>query len=204
MDRKSTSEETQGLSADDLCDHRPETAYDDLDGDRPTGTPIACEGTGREYFLESSYAGRFGGAAPAPLLETIFGSRSPGEIRPGNFFDSGISLRVAPQKKTSRRVPLARQADVRRFHDSDLGDVYDLYNACNGEMVGGLLDVRKLDELSSKEKKALNVKRLKEVWAHTATGCSTCANIIKTLNAARGILKEGRKGTSGNEPESEE
>jgi hypothetical protein len=204
MQRKSTSEETQGLSSDDLCDHRPETTYSDLDGGRPADAPLAYEGAGREYYLESSYAGRFGAADPTPLLETIFSSCSPGAIRPGIFFDPGGSLRVAPQKRASRREALAQQADVRRFHDSELGDVYDLYNACNGAMVGDLLDVRKLDELSSQEKKALNVKRLKEVWNHTATGCTTCANIIRTLNAARGILMEERKGAHRNDQESED
>jgi hypothetical protein len=203
MERKSTSEETQGLSADDLCDLGPETAYSGPDGGR-ADAPLAYEGEEQECFLESSYAGRFGVAAPNRLLEMIFSSRSPGALQPGIFFDTGSSLRFAPQKKTSGREPLARQADVRQFHDSDLGDVYDLYNACNGAMVGNLLDVRKLDELSPKEKKALNVKRLKEVWDHTATGCATCANIIRTLNAARGILKEKRRRAPRNEPKSED
>jgi hypothetical protein len=204
MERKSTSEETQGLSSDDLCDHRSENTYGDLDGGRPVDAPLAYEGEGREYYLESSYAGRFGAAGPTPLLETIFSSRSPGAIQPGIFFGPGDSLRVAPRKRASRREALAQQADVRGFHDSELGDVYDLYNACNGAMVGDLLDVRKLDELSPEEKKALNVKRLKEVWDHTATGCTTCAHIIRTLNAVRGVLREEHKGARRNEPESED
>jgi hypothetical protein len=95
---------------------------------------------------------------------------------------------------------LARQADAHQFHDNELGDVYDLYNACNGAMVGGLLDVRNLDELSPEEKEALDVKRLREVWDHTATGCATCDNIIRTLNAARGILREEQRGIPGDEP----
>ena len=77
------------------------------------------------------------------------------------------------------------------FHDSDLGDIYDLYNACNGVMLGGLLDVRMLDELSLEEKRALNVPRLREVWAHTATGCHRCKRIIETLNLARETMRAG-------------
>jgi hypothetical protein len=204
MKKKSTSEETQGLSADDPCDHYRETAYGDLDGGRLADAPLAYEGEGREHFLESSYPGRFGAAAPASLLGTIFSRHSPGAIPPGIFFGTGRSLWVAPHKKTSRRETLIRQADVRQFHDNDLGDVYDLYNACNGAMAGELLDVRKLDEMSPEEQKALNVKRLKEVWDHTATGCATCANIIRTLNAARGLLKEKRGSAHRNELESEE
>jgi hypothetical protein len=205
MERKSTSQETQGLSSDDPCDNLPENTYGDLDGGCPADAPLAYEGAaGREYYLESSRAGRFGAADPTPLSETIFSSRSPGAVQPGIFFGPGNSLRVAPQKRASRREALAQQADVRGFHDSELGDVYDLYNACNGAMVGGLLDVDKLDELSPEEKKELNVKRLKEVWHHTATGCATCAHIIRTLNAARGILREEREETRRNEPESED
>jgi hypothetical protein len=82
-----------------------------------------------------------------------------------------------------------REEPTDQFHDSELGDVYDLYNACNGAMVGDLLDVRKLDELSPGEKKALNVKRLKEVWTHTASGCRKCKHIVATLNLSRGMMR---------------
>lgn len=80
--------------------------------------------------------------------------------------------------------------DAAQFHDSDSsGDVYDLYNACNGIVINGLLDVTKLDELSAEEKEVFDVRRLREVWAHTATGCARCAAIIKTLNLVRVKLR---------------
>src|SRR5258707_83813 len=69
-------------------------------------------------------------------------------------------------------------------------DIYDLYNACNGVVCDGLLDVRALDELSPEELEVLNVRRLKEIWLHTVSGCQTCAGIINTLNAVRGMLGE--------------
>jgi hypothetical protein len=84
-----------------------------------------------------------------------------------------------------------RAEETDGFHNSELGDVYDLYNACNGAMLGGLLDVRRLEELSPEEKGALNVPRLKEVWVHTASGCLTCRNIIETLNLSRGTMRAG-------------
>ena len=202
MQRKSTSEEKQGLSSDDLCDHRPENTYGGLGGRRLADAPLTHEQGGREYYPVSSYAGRSGAADQTPLLETIFSSRSPGAVQPGVFFGPGVSLRVAPRKRASRREALAQQADARRFHDSETGDVYDLYNACNGEMAGALLDVRKLDELSAEEKEALDVRRLREVWEHTASGCPTCDHIIRTLNAARGLLRE--ESARGDEPESED
>jgi hypothetical protein len=76
------------------------------------------------------------------------------------------------------------------FHDSESEDIYDLYNACNGIVrEDGLLDIRELDELSQEHAKALNVLRLKEIWAHTAAGCSTCEEIVRILNSVRGALK---------------
>ncbi|MEN3333061.1 MAG: hypothetical protein V7641_2426, partial [Blastocatellia bacterium] len=68
------------------------------------------------------------------------------------------------------------------FHDSESDDLYDLYNACNGALLDGLLDVRKLDELSAAEAKVLDIARLKQVWQHMASGCAECRAIIATLN----------------------
>jgi len=75
------------------------------------------------------------------------------------------------------------------FHDSEAGDVFDLYNACNGVFHDGRLDVRKLDELSEEELQIFNVARLKQIWAHTASGCSACENIIASLDQARGMVR---------------
>lgn len=75
------------------------------------------------------------------------------------------------------------------YHDSE-SDIYDLFNACDGVLHNGLLDKRKLDDLSPEELEVLDVERLKEVWAHTAAGCSKCEAIIRTLNIVRGVLSE--------------
>ncbi len=84
---------------------------------------------------------------------------------------------------------MRREETTEQFHNSELGDVYDLYNACNGAMAGDLLDVRKLDELSMEERKVLNVPRLREVWAHTASGCPKCKQIVTTLNISRAAMR---------------
>jgi len=68
--------------------------------------------------------------------------------------------------------------------------VYDLYNACNGVLHEGVLDIRKLDEISEEEREILDVSRLKKVWVHVAGGCAKCARIIYTLNFARQVLRE--------------
>ena len=81
------------------------------------------------------------------------------------------------------------------FHDSDV-DVYDLYNACNGELYQGRLDIRKLDELTLEEAEILNVPRLKKIWHHTTLGCRKCKEIISTLNAVRDLLREDLEETS--------
>lgn len=78
------------------------------------------------------------------------------------------------------------------FHDSEEGDVYDLYNACDGAVLASdRLDVSKLDELSAEEREALDVDRLREVWEHTK-GCPICEHIVRTLNLTRRILRSER------------
>ena len=83
---------------------------------------------------------------------------------------------------------VAQKNNTHDFHNSEAEDVYDLHNACNGVLHNHLLDVRKLDELSREESAALNVTRLREIWAHTATGCLRCKKIISTLNSARVMI----------------
>lgn len=74
------------------------------------------------------------------------------------------------------------------FHDSEIGDIYDLYNACNGAKSDGLLDKSKLEEYGPDDYEVLNVPRLREVWEH-ALGCSTCNDIITALDRMRGVIK---------------
>lgn len=81
--------------------------------------------------------------------------------------------------------------DTDEFHNSEQGDIYDLYNACNGVMLDGLLDISKLDELSPEEQAELDMLRLRKVWMHTASGCLECKYIIETLNLSRGTLRAG-------------
>lgn len=91
---------------------------------------------------------------------------------------------------------------VAQFHDNDSSeDVYDLYNVCNGITINGLLDINRLDELSPAEKSEFDEARLREVWAHTATGCERCAAIIDTLNRFRA---EARKSVSAQAEEQHE
>jgi hypothetical protein len=77
------------------------------------------------------------------------------------------------------------------FHDSeseddgDVADVFDLYQACNGETIEGVLNVAKLDKLSAEEREVLDVPRLRELASHVVSGCSHCASIVDTLNRAR-------------------
>jgi hypothetical protein len=82
-----------------------------------------------------------------------------------------------------------REETTDQFHDNELGDVYDLYNACNGVMAGELLDVSKLDELSREEREVLDVPRLREVWVHTASGCPKCKDIVAKLNLSRVVMR---------------
>ena len=81
------------------------------------------------------------------------------------------------------------RTDTDDFHDSEIGDIYDLYNACNGVLRNGRLDIKKLEEYGPDDYEALNVPRLREVWFHAATGCPKCESIITALNRIRGTVK---------------
>ena len=119
-------------------------------------------------------------------------SRGPG-ARPGKIFLPRIPRRPRAGRKFQKRRKTVSQEkeDATQFHDNDSSeDVYDLYNACNGIVINGLLDVTKLDDLSPEEAEVLNVQRLREVWEHTATACARCARIVMTLNLVRGKLRE--------------
>ena len=84
---------------------------------------------------------------------------------------------------------MAQEKDSDPFHDSEL-DIFDLFNICDGRLRDdGLLDLR-LDQFSEEDAAALNVVGLREIWDHTASGCSKCSAIISTLNKIRGTLKE--------------
>lgn len=83
---------------------------------------------------------------------------------------------------------MAEQTDTNECHDSEDGDIFDLYNACDGQLQNGFLDIRQLDEFSDAERAELNVTRLREIWIHTASGCLYCEEIVQALNSVRGIL----------------
>lgn len=119
----------------------------------------------------------------ATTIETLDLYRS-GIEPPGNLLKQFLPI-------TPETIPVTFQTlgntQPDEFHDSE-SDIFALYNACNGEVHHGLLDIRKLDELSAEELKFLNVARLREIWLHTAAGCPTCDGIVRTLNLVRGIL----------------
>ena len=77
------------------------------------------------------------------------------------------------------------QNHTQQFHDSEAEDVFDLYNACNGIVRDGFLDVEQLNKYTSDQAKELNVPRLREIWEHTRTGCSQCRDIVQALHNAR-------------------
>jgi hypothetical protein len=83
---------------------------------------------------------------------------------------------------------VTEQTETTQFHDCEDGDIFDLYNACDGQLENGLLDIRQLDEFSEEERAQLNVTKLTEIWIHTASGCSQCGGIVQILNSVRGAL----------------
>jgi hypothetical protein len=91
-----------------------------------------------------------------------------------------------------------QEKDADPFHDAGDGeDIYDLYNACNGIVRDGLLDISKLGEYTPEQARELNVPRLREIWLHTKFGCPKCERIVRTLNRAREALREGLEESFG-------
>lgn len=85
-----------------------------------------------------------------------------------------------------------------QFHDSESDDdIYDLYNACNGVVHNGVLDIGKLDELSDEEREVLDVPKLKRLGDHVVSGCHKCKEIIDNLNLARRLLTECAEESEG-------
>jgi len=80
---------------------------------------------------------------------------------------------------------LKTEPNTDEFHESDAGDIYDLFNACDGVLRDGLLDVSKLEEYSPKDAAELNVPRLREVWTHVASGCDHCQDVVSALRTLR-------------------
>lgn len=84
------------------------------------------------------------------------------------------------------RRPPVENDDTESFHDHESGDIYDLFNACNGViMLDGLLDVEQLNNYTTEEAEVLNIIRLREIWEHTRTGCLHCRKIVEALRALR-------------------
>jgi hypothetical protein len=141
---------------------------------------------GRAHHKEHGHSLIHGSVKRQVVSTTVPGPSNfsdPGIQPPGIFIDTcipGLSV-------TIKEIPRG----IAQFHDSESEDIYDLYNACNGEVrEDGFLDVSKLDELSKEEREILNLKRLREIWRHTITGCATCAGIVSTLNSVRRIVGE--------------
>ncbi len=188
MRPKSTSEEAQESPEGDFRRHRLPNSYD-KPGVPRLAAAQTCVGAGdrRVYLRPPAHVGRRA-AVPLPSITIQTLQCSPGEGQPGFFMSAGLSAGY-PEEVYARRKELDRKPNADQFHDSELGDVYDLYNACNGALDdAGLLDVRKLKELSPQEAEAFDVKRLEEVWEHSS-GCFTCKEIVRILNEARGSSK---------------
>ena len=122
-----------------------------------------------------------------PAFSALLFQFAPNPGTPGFFFDATVRQ---PAPRIPRR-PEVKPEGTDSFHNNDESeDIYDLYNAVNGIVRDGLLDINELDKLSQQESAALNVSKLKEIWQHTASGCARCANIIEILNLARQTLAQ--------------
>jgi hypothetical protein len=197
MKTKAINEEDRELPPDKLCDKGLQTTTKGLDSFGPTLRQMGMRQNHRHVSLgEHSFTGWHCGSAPLLWSRGIKESQDLGGQHPGVFFES-YPLTLLPERQateSSRRIKVDDKSND-QYHDSESEDVYDLYNACNGVLHNGLLDIRKLDELSEEELEVLDVARLREIWAHTTTGCSQCERIIRTLNSARKLTRDGQIGS---------
>lgn len=182
METKTILEEDRDLPPDKLRDHGLQPACEDSRHYARMQTRVGGD-EWQHLFNQATAAWRLV-LDPRPLLQGMLAPR-PGIKESGIFFEFP---RLNPSASLRRRT-VDQEEGTDPFHDSE-SDVYDLYNACNGVLYNGLLDIRKLDEYSPEEAEALNVPRLREIWDHTALGCSECKRIIRTLNLVRGTLRE--------------
>lgn len=186
-------EEERDLLNDKLSDHRLHAA-EDTGRDHARAPRRADVGEPNRPSLEEATAVRRPAVNPRTRSMRRDISRDPGAENPGIFFDLRRLNPPSPPApalptKFAGRKTVSHQKDDDPFHDSE-ADVFALFNAVNGVMLNGLLDINKLDEFSPEESEALNVPRLREVWLHTSTGCRECEKIISTLIRIRGTLKE--------------
>jgi hypothetical protein len=192
MRRKTILKIDGDLPLDELPNHFWELVSE-LSECEPQAQSYAHGFEGQHHFHQRALDGRLSSVALWLSSSGIAESSSPGVDHPGIFFDSQrLNLPAAvPAPPPVRRSIVAETQETRNdaFHDSESEDIYDLYNACDGIVRDGLLDIRELDGLSQEESEALNVARLREIWDHTASGCSTCKNIVETLNSVRGSLR---------------
>ena len=189
--RKKSLKQNVDLPPDELPNHFWQLVSET--GEVKPCVPATVNGFEGHSLPKRALSGRLLSVASVSSFSEIPESSIPGIDQPGIFFDLQQSTLSAalPATLPVRRGTVAEQ-ETRNdsFHDSESEDIYDLYNACNGLVRDdGLLDIRELDELSQEEAEALNVVRLKEIWEHTTTGCSTCQEIVQILNSVRGTLR---------------
>lgn len=134
------------------------------------------------YTTDSESGLRFATAAKAAFLN--LNALLPDFNKSGFFMGLAWSSTPLVQEKPGR-PPVDNETE--NYHDSESGDIYDLFNACNGVMVDGLVDVEQLNNYTAEEAEVLNIIRLREIWEHTRRGCLHCRNIVEALHALRRV-----------------
>lgn len=192
MEREKISDAARGLPPDKPCERCSQEAPGDLSNCcGPRALPRAGSEPQQRHSLKHSPVGRRPAIAALLLPGGIPSALVPGHFRPGFFLGSQQpNLLASPtEDETSRSTKVDSEVGTDRYHRSGSGGVFELYNACNGRLVDGRLDLSRLDELSGEELEALDVTRLREVARHAA-GCAVCERIIRALTLTRAVIRE--------------
>jgi hypothetical protein len=168
-----------------------EEKHDDEDRDVPLHGQLAADHVcarkderHRHSFTQSPVDGHLRVVArPGP-----FSFQIPGIDLPGIFFESYVP--ALPVINVIDEITTDDETCIEQFHGGESESIYDLFNACDGAVHDGFLDIRKLEQLSVEELEVLDIERLREIWRHTISGCLTCSRIVRTLNSVRHALSD--------------
>ena len=194
MKSKPTSEQTDILPTGKFCSDNSQPTREHLSSNQSTYSQSRASKQPQRHLhlLTASPVEDTFVAAPYPSLRTQPRTKGHGrqDPRPFSYSCGSNPLAVSMDLEPLRRETVNQEKGGDEFHDGRSDDLYDLYNACNGVLCDGVLDIRKLDELSPDEAEFLDIPRLREIWEHISSGCLQCQAIIKTLNSARESLRK--------------
>src|ERR1051325_6051915 len=160
MERRTTAETVENSPLSNLCNHCSRASREHFRDYQPAN-PARRASQERQHLhpFDLPLIGQTPIYVSVQIRVEDLGAQSLCYL-PGLYSDSyrSTSPALSAAVQTSRRKSMDQEKGDDNVHDKNVEDLYDLYNACNGEMRKGLLDIRKLEELSKEEREFLDVE----------------------------------------------